>query len=76
MHKERVHNYKPGPKTSKKSQKPEKSPKPETKEKPPKFLRSPKKHHQNMPPNHLQPKYIRVGPHPIAPKQVKLSLQF
>ena len=71
MHKERVHNYKPGPKIPKKSQKEEKSPKPEKKEKPSKLLRSPGKHHQNMPPNHLKPKYIRVGPPPIAPKQVK-----
>ena len=46
MHKERVHNYKPGPKIPKKSQKEEKSPKPEKKEKPPKLLRSPGKHHQ------------------------------
>ena len=76
MHKERVHNYKPGPKIPKKSQKEEKSPKPEKKEKPPKLLRSPGKHHQNMPPNHLKPKYIRVGPQAIAPKQVKMSLQF
>ena len=71
MHKERVHNYKPGPKIPKKSQKEEKSPKPEKKEKPPKLLRSPGKHHQTMPPNHLKPKYIRVGPPLIAPKQVK-----
>ena len=83
MHKERVHDYKPGPKTSKKYQKPEKSQKPEKFSKPekkekksPKLLRSPTKRHQIMPPNHLKPKYIRVGPHPIAPKQVKLSLQF